>query len=199
MRFKLSRRNFMKGAAGGVALSAMGAPFGAQQAYAAGLADRGAAHRRTFGDGAGAHPRRLQGEVWRQGGLRQGRHLPGHADRAAVRLKRLRLLGDDRRTPAGGYRDQQDRADPDVRAEELGDIRDTFTKPNRTNGSGRRRSSAKSGRTTSRPHLWMVPTVYNYDFDRLPSGPRLRRGSQHLDRHLRRQVQGQVAASTSIR
>src|SRR6476620_12151443 len=39
-RFNLSRRSFMKGAAGGVAMSAMGAPFGAQQAFAAGLADQ---------------------------------------------------------------------------------------------------------------------------------------------------------------
>jgi hypothetical protein len=39
-QFNLSRRTFMKGAAGGVAMSAMGAPFGAQQAFAAGLADQ---------------------------------------------------------------------------------------------------------------------------------------------------------------
>ncbi len=39
-RFDLSRRTFMKGAAGGVAMSAMGAPFGAQQAFAAELADQ---------------------------------------------------------------------------------------------------------------------------------------------------------------
>src|ERR1700744_1272424 len=39
-RDEVSRRAFMKGAAGGVAISAMGAPFGAQQAFAAGLADQ---------------------------------------------------------------------------------------------------------------------------------------------------------------
>ena len=39
-RFNLSRRTFMKSAAGGFAVSAMGAPFGAQQAFAAGLADQ---------------------------------------------------------------------------------------------------------------------------------------------------------------
>ena len=39
-QFNLSRRTFMQGAAGGVAMSAMGAPFGAQQAFAAGLADQ---------------------------------------------------------------------------------------------------------------------------------------------------------------
>src|SRR6202012_4717873 len=39
-RDEVSRRAFMKGAAGGVAISAMGAPIGAQQAFAAGLADQ---------------------------------------------------------------------------------------------------------------------------------------------------------------
>src|ERR1700743_3130679 len=39
-RYEVSRRAFMKGAAGGLAVSAMGAPFGAQQAFAAGLADQ---------------------------------------------------------------------------------------------------------------------------------------------------------------
>ncbi len=39
---------------------------------AAGSRGSGAAHGRAFGDGAGAHPRRLQGEVRRQSGLRQG-------------------------------------------------------------------------------------------------------------------------------
>src|ERR1700722_14563583 len=36
----VSRRNFMKSAAGGVALTSFGTPFGAQQAFAAGLADQ---------------------------------------------------------------------------------------------------------------------------------------------------------------
>ena len=38
-RYQVSRRTFMKGAASGLALLALGAPFGAQQALAAGLAD----------------------------------------------------------------------------------------------------------------------------------------------------------------
>src|SRR6476620_9536216 len=36
--YQVSRRNFMKGTAGGLALTSFGAPFGAQQAFAAGLA-----------------------------------------------------------------------------------------------------------------------------------------------------------------
>src|SRR5271163_5210371 len=37
-RYPVSRRNFMKGTAGGLALTSFGAPFGAQQAFAANLA-----------------------------------------------------------------------------------------------------------------------------------------------------------------
>ena len=38
MSYQVSRRNFMKGTAGGLALTSFGAPFGAQQAFAADLA-----------------------------------------------------------------------------------------------------------------------------------------------------------------
>ena len=38
-RYPVSRRTFMKGAAGSVALTSFGAPFGAQQAFAANLAN----------------------------------------------------------------------------------------------------------------------------------------------------------------
>ena len=43
-----------------------------------------------------------------------------------------------------------------------GNIRDTFTKPNPKWDKAANRL-VKFGRTTSRPQLWMVPTVYNYD------------------------------------
>src|SRR6476469_9455053 len=39
-KYSLSRRTFMRGAASGLTFSALGAPFGAQQAMAAGLADQ---------------------------------------------------------------------------------------------------------------------------------------------------------------
>src|ERR1700761_9794546 len=39
-RFPMSRRRFMQSAATGLTVSAMGAPFGAPQAWAAGLADQ---------------------------------------------------------------------------------------------------------------------------------------------------------------
>src|SRR6267154_4274442 len=38
--YQVSRRNFMRGTAGGLALTSFGTPFGAQQAFAAGLADQ---------------------------------------------------------------------------------------------------------------------------------------------------------------
>ena len=88
-KFEVSRRTFMKGAAGGLAVSAIGAPFGAQQAYAAGLADQ---ELRTVGLSVTVQERILQDfkqEVRREGGLGQGSDLPGHADGAAFRLKRL--------------------------------------------------------------------------------------------------------------
>ena len=115
-RFNLSRRTFMKSAAGGFAVSAMGAPFGAQQAFAAGLADQ---ELRTVGLSVTVQERILadfKAKSGVKGGFRQGRDLPGHANGTAFWFDSLRLLGDDRRASTRCHRDQQDRAHCDVRA-----------------------------------------------------------------------------------
>ena len=64
-------------------------------------------------------------------------------------------------------------------------IRDTFTKPSAKWLGPKAQIVGQIWTDDKQTDLWMVPTVYNYDFDRLPPGPRLGRGGQHLDRDFR--------------
>ncbi len=89
-KFDLSRRTFMKGAAGGVAVVGVRHALSARsRPIAAGLADQ---ELRTVGLSVTVQERILADFKKKSGVkavVRHGRDLPGHADRAAFRLKRL--------------------------------------------------------------------------------------------------------------
>ena len=121
-----------------------------------------------------------------------GRDLPRRADQDPVGLERLRLLGSDRRAASGRHRDQQCRADPGRRDSRTGL---TSATPSRS----RERQVGAQG-ADRRPDLGRRsadraldgPGRLQLQFHRLQPGGRQRRGSQYLDRDLRRQVEGQV-------
>ena len=184
-KFEVSRRTFMKGAGGGLAVSAIGAPFGAQQAYAAGLADQ---ELRTVGLSVTVQERILQ-DFKKKSGVKavsgKGAIFPDTQTELLSGSNAYdcwEVIGE--RLP-GVITTNKIEPIPTSALKNWTDIRDTFTKPY-DKWPRKAQIVGQIWTDDKETALWMVPTVYNYDFDWLSSGPRLRGRGQHLDRDLRR-------------
>ena len=162
-RFDLSRRTFMKGAAGGVAMSAMGAPFGAQQAFAAGLADQ---ELRTVGLSVTVQERILadfkaksgvkavsgKGAIFpdTQTELLSGSNAYDCWETIGERLPAVTATNKIEPIPTSALKN-------------WANIRDTFTKPS-PKWAQKAQIVGQIWTDDKQTDLWMVPTVYNYDW-----------------------------------
>src|ERR1700676_3040191 len=160
--YQVSRRNFMKGTAGGGALASFGAPFGAHQAFAAGLADQ---ELRTVGlsvtvqeriladfkaksgvkavSGKGAIFPDTQTELLSGSNAYDCWETIGERLPAVIATKKIESI-------------------PTSALKSWGNIRDTFTKTNPKWGKDKQ-IAGQIWTDDKQTDLWMVPTVYNYD------------------------------------
>jgi putative spermidine/putrescine transport system substrate-binding protein len=161
--FPVSRRTFMKGAASGVALTtSFGAPFGAQQAFAAGLADQ---ELRTVGLSVTVQERILADFKAKSG-------VKAVSGKGAIfpDTQTELLSGSDaydcwetigERLPAVIATNKIESV-PTSALKSWGNIRDTFTKPNPKWGKDKQ-IAGQIWKDDKQTELWMVPSVYNYD------------------------------------
>jgi putative spermidine/putrescine transport system substrate-binding protein len=158
----VSRRNFIKGAAGGVALTSFGAPFGAQQAFAAGLADQ---ELRTVGLSVTVQERILADFKAKAG-------VKAVSGKGAIfpDTQTELLSGSDaydcwetigERLPAVIATSKIESV-PTSALKSWANIRDTFTKPNPKWGKDKQ-IAGQIWKDDKQTELWMVPSVYNYD------------------------------------
>src|ERR1700751_4641707 len=161
-RYEVSRRAFMKGAAGGLAVSTIGAPFGAQQAFAAGLADQ---ELRTVGLSVTVQERILQ-DFKQKSGVKavagKGAIFPDTQTEllsGSTAYDCWETIGE--RLPAV-IETNKIEAIPTSALKNWGNIRDTFTTPNPKWDKGKQ-IAGQIWKDDKHTELWMVPTVYNYD------------------------------------
>jgi putative spermidine/putrescine transport system substrate-binding protein len=161
--YQVSRRNFMKGtAAGGLALTSFGAPFGAQQAFAAGLASE---ELRTVGLSVTVQERILA-DFKAKSGVKavsgKGAIFPDTQTEllsGSTAYDCWETIGE--RLPAV-IETNKIEAIPTSALKNWGNIRDTFTKPN-PKWDKSKQIAGQIWKDDKQTQLWMVPTVYNYD------------------------------------
>jgi putative spermidine/putrescine transport system substrate-binding protein len=161
--YQVSRRNFMKGtAAGGLALTSFGAPFGAQQAFAAGLASE---ELRTVGLSVTVQERILA-DFKAKSGVKavsgKGAIFPDTQTEllsGSTAYDCWETIGE--RLPAV-IETSKIEAIPTSALKNWGNIRDTFTKPN-PKWDKTKQIAGQIWKDDKQTQLWMVPTVYNYD------------------------------------
>src|SRR6202012_1663182 len=161
-RDEVSRRAFMKGAAGGVAISAMGAPIGAQQAFAAKLADE---ELRTVGLSVTVQERILD-DFKSKSGVKavagKGAIFPDTQTELLSGSNAYdcwETIGE--RLPAVIATNKIESV-PTSALKNWGNIRDTFTKVN-PKWAKKAQIAGQIWKDDKQTELWMVPTVYNYD------------------------------------
>jgi putative spermidine/putrescine transport system substrate-binding protein len=158
----VSRRNFMKSAAGGVALTSFGTPLGAQQAFAAGLADQ---ELRTVGLSVTVQERILADFKSKSG-------VKAVSGKGAIfpDTQTELLSGSDaydcwetigERLPAVIATSKIESV-PTSALKSWANIRDTFTKPN-PKWAKDKQIAGQIWKDDKQTELWMVPSVYNYD------------------------------------
>lgn len=161
--YQVSRRNFMKGtAAGGLALTSVGAPFGAQQAFAAGLASE---ELRTVGLSVTVQERILD-DFKAKSGVKavagKGAIFPDTQTEllsGSTAYDCWETIGE--RLPAV-IETNKIEAIPTSALKNWGNIRDTFTKPN-PKWDKSKQIAGQIWKDDKQTQLWMVPTVYNYN------------------------------------
>jgi putative spermidine/putrescine transport system substrate-binding protein len=161
--YQVSRRNFMKGtAAGGLALTSFGAPFGAQQAFAAGLPSE---ELRTVGLSVTVQERILD-DFKAKSGVKavsgKGAIFPDTQTEllsGSTAYDCWETIGE--RLPAV-IETNKIEAIPTSALKNWGNIRDTFTKPN-PKWDKSKQIAGQIWKDDKQTQLWMVPTVYNYD------------------------------------
>ena len=162
-RYQVSRRNFMKGtAAGGLALTSFGAPFGAQQAFAADIASE---ELRTVGLSVTVQERILA-DFKAKSGVKavsgKGAIFPDTQTEllsGSTAYDCWETIGE--RLPAV-IETNKIEAVPVSALKNWGNIRDTFTKPN-PKWDKSKQIAGQIWKDDKQTQLWMVPTVYNYD------------------------------------
>lgn len=161
-RYSVSRRTFMRGAAGGLAFTSLGAPFGAQQAFAAKLADE---ELRTVGLSVTVQERILadfkaksgvkavsgKGAIFpdTQTELLSGSNAYDCWETIGERLPAVIATNKIESVPTSALKN-------------WGNIRDTFTKVN-PKWAKKAQITGQIWKDDKQTELWMVPTVYNYD------------------------------------
>jgi putative spermidine/putrescine transport system substrate-binding protein len=160
--YQVSRRNFMKGTAGGLALTSFGAPFGAQQAFAANLASE---ELRTVGLSVTVQERILA-DFKAKSGIKavsgKGAIFPDVQTEllsGSTAYDCWETIGE--RLPAVIATNKIESI-PVSALKSWANIRDTFTKPNPKWGKGQQ-IAGQIWTDDKQTALWMVPTVYNYD------------------------------------
>ncbi len=160
--FNVSRRTFMKGAASGITFTAMGAPFGAQQAFAAGLADE---ELRTVGLSVTVQERILA-DFKAKSGVKavsgKGAIFPDTQTEllsGSTAYDCWEIIGE--RLPAMIATNKIDSV-PTSALKNWGNIRDTFVKPS-PKWKAKDQIVGQIWKDEGQTELWMVPTVYNYD------------------------------------
>jgi putative spermidine/putrescine transport system substrate-binding protein len=160
--YQVSRRNFMKGTAGGVALTSFGAPFGAQQAFAADIASE---ELRTVGLSVTVQERILA-DFKAKSGVKavsgKGAIFPDTQTEllsGSTAYDCWETIGE--RLPAV-IETNKIEAIPTSALKNWGNIRDTFTKPN-PKWDKSKQIAGQIWKDDKQTQLWMVPTVYNYD------------------------------------
>jgi putative spermidine/putrescine transport system substrate-binding protein len=160
--YPVSRRTFMKGTAGGVALTSFGAPFGAQQSFAADLASQ---ELRTVGLSVTVQERILA-DFKAKSGVRavsgKGAIFPDAQTEllsGSTAYDCWETIGE--RLPAVIATNKIESI-PISALKGWGNIRDTFTKTNPKWGKAQQ-IAGQIWTDDKQTELWMVPTVYNYD------------------------------------
>jgi putative spermidine/putrescine transport system substrate-binding protein len=160
--YRVSRRNFMKGTAGGLALTSLGSPFGAQQAFAADLASE---ELRTVGLSVTVQERILA-DFKAKSGVKavsgKGAIFPDVQTELLSGSNAYdcwETIGE--RLPAV-IETNKIESIPVSALKSWANIRDTFTKPNPKWGKGQQ-IAGQIWTDDKQTALWMVPTVYNYD------------------------------------
>ena len=160
--YQVSRRNFMKGTAGGLALTSFGAPFGAQQAFAANIANE---ELRTVGLSVTVQERILS-DFKAKSGVKavsgKGAIFPDVQTEllsGSTAYDCWETIGE--RLPAV-IATSKIESIPVSALKSWANIRDTFTKPNPKWGKGQQ-IAGQIWTDDKQTALWMVPTVYNYD------------------------------------
>jgi len=161
-RYPVSRRTFMKGAASGAAITAFGAPFGAQQAFAAGLADE---ELRTVGLSVTVQERILA-DFKAKSGVKavsgKGAIFPDTQTEllsGSTSYDCWETIGE--RLPAVIATNKIESV-PTSALKTWGNIRDTFTKPS-PKWPAKDQIAGQIWKDAAQTELWMIPTVYNYD------------------------------------
>ena len=161
-KFPMSRRRFMQNAATGVAVSALGAPFGAQQAFAAKLADE---ELRTVGLSVTVQERILA-DFKAKSGVKavsgKGAIFPDTQTEllsGSTSYDCWETIGE--RLPAVIATSKIESV-PTSELKNWGNIRDTFTKPN-PKWPVKDQIAGQIWKDEKQTELWMIPTVYNYD------------------------------------
>ena len=162
-RYPVSRRTFMKGAAaGGVALTSFGAPFGAQQAFAANLANE---ELRTVGLSVTVQERILA-DFKAASGVKavsgKGAIFPDTQTEllsGSTAYDCWETIGE--RLPAVTTTNKIESI-PTSALKNWANIRDTFTKPS-PKWDKAKQIAGQIWKDDKQTELWMVPTVYNYD------------------------------------
>jgi putative spermidine/putrescine transport system substrate-binding protein len=161
-RYPVSRRTFMKGAAGSVALTSFGAPFGAQQAFAANLANE---ELRTVGLSVTVQERILA-DFKAASGVKavsgKGAIFPDTQTEllsGSTAYDCWETIGE--RLPAVTTTNKIESI-PTSALKNWANIRDTFTKPS-PKWDKSKQIAGQIWKDDKQTELWMVPTVYNYD------------------------------------
>ncbi len=161
-KYNVSRRSFMKGAASGLTFSAMGAPFGSQQAFAAGLADQ---ELRTVGLSVTVQERILA-DFKAKSGVKavsgKGAIFPDTQTELLSGSNAYdcwETIGE--RLPAVIATNKIDSV-PTSALKNWGNIRDTFTKAS-PKWAAKNQIVGQIWKDEKQTELWMIPTVYNYD------------------------------------
>src|ERR1700738_147178 len=160
--YPVSRRPFIQRAAGGLALTSFGAPFGAQQAFAAGLARE---ELRTVGLSVTVQERILA-DFKAKSGVRavsgKGAIFPDTQTELLSGSNAYdcwETIGE--RLPAVTSTNKIEPI-PTSAVKNWNDIRETFTKPS-PKWSPKAQIVGQIWTDDKHTDLWMVPTVYNYD------------------------------------
>src|ERR1700738_3466019 len=160
--YPVSRRTFIQRAAGGVALTSFGAPFGAQQAFAENLASE---ELRTVGLSVTVQERILA-DFKSKSGVKavsgKGAIFPDVQTEllsGSTAYDCWETIGE--RLPAV-IATKKIESIPTSALKSWGNIRDTFTKTNPKWGKDKQ-IAGQIWTDDKQTDLWMVPTVYNYD------------------------------------
>lgn len=161
-KYLVSRRTFMQGTAGGLAFTAFGAPLGAQQAFAAKLADE---ELRTVGLSVTVQERILA-DFKAKSGVKavsgKGAIFPDTQTEllsGSTAYDCWETIGE--RLPAVIATNKIELI-PTSSLKNWGNIRNTFTKVN-PKWSKKTQIVGQIWKDDMQTELWMVPTVYNYD------------------------------------